>query len=437
MVASAALIVGLATFVVKVAAMLKEVAVAHEFGTSSVLDAFYIAYLLPSFATNVLAGAVETSFQPKYIEVRERQGSRAARAYFGDVLIVFSGVLTLVAGACFVAAPVVLPVLGSGFSPAKLELTATLFRWLLPFLVLKTIAIFFTRTLNAEGSFGLPAMAPLAVPITILAALVLLVGRIGIYALVVGVLLGTLLELAVIGIDLVRSKVVPKWGWSGRVDDLRDTLNQFAPMLAGGLLMASADLVDQSMAAALGPGSVASLNYGNRVVGGVLAVGATGVGTAVLPHFSTLVAKGNWRELEGSLRRNVKLIVLVGVPLAAVLIFLSEPIIRVLFEHGEFNAGDTRLVAAIQALYLLQIPVYVLTVLLGRLVSSLKSNQVLMWGAAISLVANISLNYLFSRWMGVKGIALSTSVVYLLSVAYLTVVLRGLLSRRREGGVGE
>lgn len=119
------------------------------------------------------------------------------------------------------------------------------------------------------------------------------------------------------------------------------------------------------------------------------------------------------------------------VPLTLGLLYFSEPLVRVLFERGAFTAADTHLVAKVQTLFLLHIPFYTLSILLVRLISSLQANHLLMWGAVISLVINIVLNYVLGLWLGVAGIALSTSVVYLVSFCYLFCVTMLIMSRRR------
>ncbi len=94
-----------------------------------------------------------------------------------------------------------------------------------------------------------------------------------------------------------------------------------------------------------------------------------------------------------------------------------------LFERGNFTPKDTDVVASIQSMFLLQIPFYTLTILFVRMISSLQANQVLLWGTAISFLVNVTLNYVLMQPMGVAGIALSTSIVYVILSIFLGVVL--------------
>jgi putative peptidoglycan lipid II flippase len=205
-------------------------------------------------------------------------------------------------------------------------------------------------------------------------------------------------------------------------------------MAVGALLMNSTGVVDLAMAAMLGPGSVATLNYANRLVLFVLGFCSAAMSTVLLPHFSGMVARGDWAAVRSTLRTYLGWLAVTTVPLTGFLIWLSVPITRVMFERGAFGAETTVVVGGIQALYLIQIPFYLMGILLVRLISSLKANHVLMWGSAVSVVVNLALNYAFMKWLGVSGIALSTSLVYVVSFGFLSIALSRLLKTAMAGG---
>ena len=130
-----------------------------------------------------------------------------------------------------------------------------------------------------------------------------------------------------------------------------------------------------------------------------------------------------------TLRTYVRLILLTTVPLTLLCIYLSEWLVQVIFERGAFTMADTQVVSQVQAFLLLQIPLYLVGILIVRLVSALKANWVLMWGCVINFVVNVVLNYVLMQWLQVAGIALSTSLVYLVSVIYLSIMLERVLKQ--------
>ena len=192
--------------------------------------------------------------------------------------------------------------------------------------------------------------------------------------------------------------------------------------------MGSTSLVGQSMAAMLGPGSVSVLAYGSKITALILGVGSIAISTAVLPHFSRMVARAEWDSVRHTLMTYARLIVVITLPVMFILIYFSEPLVRVLFQRGAFTEADTVLVAWVQGLFLLQIPVYVLGMLLVRLISALQANRILMWGAGINLLFNIVCNYFLMKWLGVGGLALSTSLMYLVSTGFLLIMALRLMN---------
>jgi putative peptidoglycan lipid II flippase len=427
---AAILTVGGFTVVAKLASTAKELVVAHQFGTGDALDAFLIAFLLPSFFVIVVAESLNAALMPTYIHVREHEGREAAQRLFSGVLIWSTAALIAVASLLALASSYVLPVLASGFGPDKLELTRSLFYVLLPALVVSGFGTIWRAVLNAGERFALAAATPIVTPV--LAVLTLLAfGRFwGIYAFAIGTVGGFVLEAGLLAWSLKRQGfyLVPRW--YGLDSATRQVMKQYVPMVAGAFLMSSTLVVDQSIAAMLGSGSVSALNYGNKITAMLTSIGSMALGTAVLPHFSRMVAVNDWSGVRHTLRTYASLILLTTVPLALALAYLSEPLVGLLFQRGAFTAGDTRLVGQVQAFYMLQIPFYILGTLIVRLISSLRGNSLLMWGAAISFSVNIALDYVFALWLGVAGIALSTTVVLLLSCCYLSYALLRLMRKR-------
>jgi putative peptidoglycan lipid II flippase len=430
---SAIVTVGGITVLIKLMAAAKEVVVARQFGTGDALDAFLIAFLLPSFAINVVAGSFNAALIPTFIQVREHEGREAAQRLFSNVMVWSTALLVAVSVLLGLLASYILPILGSGFGPGKLALTRSLFFVLLPALTVSGLATIWSSILNASERFALAAVAPMITPIVTVLVLLVMGNIWGVYSLAVGMVCGFVLEASLLSRGLRRHgfSIIPRW--HGIDPATKQVINQYVPMIAGAFLMSSTTLVDQSMAAMLGSGSVSALSYGNKVVAFAMGIGATALSTAVLPHFSHMVAMGDWLGVRHTLKTYARLILLVTVPVTLVLVYFSESLVGLLFQRGAFTVADTHLVGQVQAFYLMQAPFYVLGTMLVRLISSLKANYVLMWGTIISVFLNVTLNYLFMKWLGIPGIALSTSVVYTLSFGYLLFMLIRLLQKSEDG----
>lgn len=415
--------VGILTLAVNLAATGKELLVAHQFGTGDVLDALLIAILLPSFAINVVAGSFNTAFIPTFIHVHEQEGPAAAQRFLSNMTSLNSALFIAVSILLALTASLTIPVLGSGFDAEKLALTRTLFFILIPILFINGFSKIWTAVLNAKEHFALAAFSPAMIPLVAILFL-LFMGQVwGIYALAIGTVGGFGMEAGLLAWGLKRGGYSLRPRWHGWDPAMRRMIGQYLPVVAGALLMSSTTLIDQSMAAMLGPGSVSTLNYGNKIVALVIGVGSISLSTAIFPHFSRMAAMKDWEGLRKTLKRHISLVLLATVPLTAGLVYWSRPLIRVFFERGAFTSTDTYLVSQVQSFYLLQIPFFFLGILIIRLISSVRANTILMQAAILNLVAKIVLNYLLMQRFGAAGIALSTTFVYMLSLVFCTLMV--------------
>ena len=432
----AALTVGLLSLLARGGIALRELVIAKSFGRGDAIDAFLIAFALPTFVVNLLMGALASSLIPVLIQTRKTQGAAAGQKLLSSMM--FLSVITLSAVALLLGllAPYYLPYLGSSFSAAKLQLTRDVLLMLLPWVIFSGCGLFVSAALNAGEKFAVPSLAPLITPLATIVFIVLTAPRWGVVSLVAGTVSGSILEAAVL-IRALKSKEA-QWTlrWGGMDANVRGVLLQCAPMLAGAFLMGSTSLVDQSMAAMLAGGSVAALSYGSKIVGAISTTGANALSTAALPYFSKMISANDWNGCRHTLKRYSLLAASVTLPLTLLLMVFSRPLVRLVFQRGAFTAADTELVTWIQICYAIQIPFYVLSLLFVRFLSSARRNDLLMYASAINLFVDIVLNLFFMRFWGVAGIALSTSIVFLISFAFVSICSIRILSRKRMGTDG-
>jgi putative peptidoglycan lipid II flippase len=421
--------VGFMTIVSKGMVFVQVLVLAFFFGAGNALDAFFIAYLIPSFAVVVIAQSFNVALVPTYVQVRDRDGQRPAQQLLSTMTFGSIGLLLAIMLLLALASPIFLPVLGAGFAPDKVALTQELFLIMLPILLFNGLSTIWRSVLNAHESFALAALAPLTTPLVVLLLLMTTAPVWGIYAVAIGTLIGMLLEMVILGwkLNSMHIRLLP--GWYGWTPEVQQVVRQYMPMVAGALMMSSTRLVDQSMAAMLGPGSVASLELGGKIIEAFLLLGTTALGTALLPYLSSIVANADWRNMRNTLLTYTVLILATTIPVVIVMIIFSVPIVAVIFQRGEFTAEDTRIVAQIQAAYALQIPFYMMSILVVRAISALKANRILMWAALVNMFTNIGFNYLFIQVFGIVGIAVSTSLVYFGSWLMVTVGLYRVLRR--------
>ena len=426
--------IGALTLIVQFVGVAKELLVAARFGTGDALDAFLMAMVIPTFIVNVVGGSFQSALTPIFVRARDQEGDRAAQELFSSVTGYCATFLLLIILFIAFLGRLILPLLASGFHPEKLALTQTIFYWLLPMIAFQGMIVIWSAVLNAKGRFALAAIAPVLLPLITMIALISVGYRLGVYSLVVGTIAGFIVQAIVIGFGLRSQGLRLRPRWEKNNPQVRAMMRQYVHIVAGAVLMSGAALVDQAMAATLRAGSISALSYGSRFVTTGLGLTAGSIGTAAFPYFSKQVAGRDWVTLWQTLRGYLRWIFAITVPISLLIFVFSGQIVQLLYERGAFLPEDTYLVARVQSFLIFQIPFYIGGILVVRVISSLQANQILMWASGLNLLLKVAMNYLFMQWMGVAGIALSTSLMFLGSFIFVYYYVRIVLNRAQESG---
>jgi putative peptidoglycan lipid II flippase len=399
-----------AGILVKIVATFKEFAVAGVYGRSDAMDAFLAAFLIPNLLINLISESMNQALVPTLIRVREQEGHDRAQKLLSSAML---WVCLLLIAACIAMALTArgfFPLIASHFPPAKLALSIRIFYALLPVVLITGIATNCTAVLNTFDRFALPALAPVATPAAIILAAFLWSGRLGIWAIVYATLAGALVHAGIVAWMMDAHGYRFRLFWHGATEATREVAQQYGPVLLSGVVASGGLLVDQSMAAMLPSGSVSALAYANRFVSVVVTLLAGAVSSAVVPHFSRMIAHRDWTGCRHTLKTWVRLTALVSTPIALALILGSHWLIRAAFQHGVFSPADTALVTPVLAMYAIQIPFFVSSRVFYRFLVAMRRADLIFYCGALNLALDIVLNLILMRWFGVAGIALATSL---------------------------
>lgn len=426
--------ISLLTVLAKLLGAVKEAVVAAQFGPGDLVDAYLIAFVLPSFLFTVLAQSFRGVLIPVLVRARLDGGEQPVEELMARAMSVGVWILAGGTGILIGIGPFLLPLLGSGFDPAKLQLVQRIYWVLVPTFALHGFVSIRSAVLHSQRRFTWAFATESVVPVAQLLAVVFLARSLGIQSLAWGLVAGLALQAILVEVPVSSSGFKLEIRSFPRDSSLRRRLvSEYLHLSFGSCIMGSTVMVDQVMAASLVGGSVSALGYGTKLISFVLKIGSVSLATALLPFFSQMVAARQWRELRDFCKSLVFWTFTISIPLVALIFWFSNDLVSLVFQRGQFTAEDTELVGRIQAMYAIQIPFYTGGLLAGRLLTALLQTRVLIIGSAISLIMNITLNYLLMQWLGVVGISLSTSLVRVLVFFFLTALAFLVLSRAQAG----
>lgn len=169
-------------------------------------------------------------------------------------------------------------------------------------------------------------------------------------------------------------------------------------------------LIDKAIASTLPVGSISWLNYADDIIQLVLGIFITAIVTVFFPVISQEYNKEDIESLKRVMNKGVSLILKIAIPAMIILIILSEPIVKLLFERGEFGPKATYMTSQVLVYYALGLGSMALVLILTKIHYAIDDSTTPMKYGFIGVTANLFLNIILSKYMGTKGIALATSI---------------------------
>jgi putative peptidoglycan lipid II flippase len=416
---------------VKVASFVKEAVVAAAFGVSGAMDTYLMGLMLIGVPSSLLLNAVQTALIPFFVEVRERDGTQGTASFLRSAASATLLAMTALLLLWFALLPWIIGIVGHGFEPAKRDAVRSIFVWLIPYYFLNGLNLLGHGALQAEKRFLPTALAPLC---TILVTIAIVLGTGGgdVHKLVLGLVIGSLLEWMVLHWQLHRGGASLLPGNMSLTPEILRIAKGSAVLVGGTFVLCFSPMIEQGLASGLGKGTVAAMGYAFRLPAMISGLLVTAVGVTVLPFFSEMVARRDNAGCERAFRRYAFVLLAGGCVLMLALVAFSEPLVALGFQRGVFSPEDTRLVAQIQRAYLVQIPGALVGMLAMRLLVAQGAYSIVTVNSSLSVVFSGVLAWALSRRMGAVGIALGLSIVATISamVMVLTILRRFASSRR-------
>lgn len=419
----------------RVLGLARETMTAAVFGTSALASAYVTAFQLPNLFRRLLAeGGMTAAFVPTLndeLEKRQRVGAFGLVNQVASWLLVISGALVLLAMVVLSQHRMI-----ADFGQALGVDAATIGRWLLaaklavvlfPYLIFVCLAAAFSAALQTLNRFLEPALSPVWLNLSMIGLLVIgsCIGgtdTVKMNWFCGGVLLGGFLQMAVPAWALTRE------GWSPRFDLQRSEQVCTVARLMGPAVFGSAVyLINMTVSRFIGlsvsDAANSVLNYAQRLMELPIGVFAVAVSTVVFPLISRHAARGDMEQLGNAYRKGMRLILMINVPAAVGLVVLSEPVIRMLFQHGKFKAADTSLMVPVLVVYALGLPFFSFVNLVLRAFYAQKDTKTPVRAGLLSFVVNIVLSLVLMGPFSIVGLAAAGNAAILVQAWYLQVRL--------------
>jgi len=432
----AASTVGGWTMLSRVLGFVRDIILARVLGAGILADAFFVAFKLPNFFRRLFAeGTLTVALVPVLTDER-KEGEEEAHSFLNAMTGLLLLALTALTVAGTLAMPWLLMVFAPGFAdePDRWQQTLLLARWMFPYLAFISLTAMAWAVLNTYKRFSLAAASPALLNVALIFAALVLAPNMENPALglAFGVLLGGVLQLGIQFPALKKLGWVPRPRLDLKMAAVRRTLKLFGTAVLGIAAIQINLLVGTILATLLPVGAVSFLYYADRIMELPLALFGIAMGTAILPTLSEHMSNGDRAAAKHDLSYGLAWLLWLTLPALVGMIWLAEPIIATLFEHGKFTSADTVATAHALQAYGVGLVAFCWVRVLAAACYAEKDAATPTRYATYGVVANIVLAIILMQSLAHVGLALATSLA-----AFVNGVLLFVHVHRNYGGVFE
>lgn len=414
-----------------------QVLLAKLFGAGAEMDSYFAATTIPTLIKTVFISAINIAFIPVFIECLVGKEEREAWLLAGSFMNLILVILSLMALTGIILAPQIVRIVFPGFKigAEQFSLTVGLLRILLLTIIFSGATALLAGIHYSFNRFALPFIAPVINSICIIGFTVLFSGRMGVWSVALGALVGSIVQFGVLCPILLRS---------GRYSlticyknaALVKIITLMAPWAAAAMVYKANTIVDRFIASGLPTGSITYLGYAYLIIQTTAAAATQGISTVLFPLMAKRVASGSIEELKVVISLAVRMILFIILPIITILVILRNPIIQILFQRGEFTANDTVSVGSALACYSGALFAMSVGNVIAYVYYACQDTKIPAIVGVGGMIIHVVLALELTRSLSYLGPAISFSVMAMLNLTLLILLLRKKLSGIRLGEIG-
>ncbi|MDO6355547.1 murein biosynthesis integral membrane protein MurJ [Caloramator sp. CAR-1] len=418
------------TILSKFLGFLRETLLAYKFGASYDTDIYTFAIGLVMLIFNSIGSGIGTTFIPILTEFIERK-SKEDRIRFVNNVINIVGILVIgfiLFGIIF--SKYIVMVFAPGFKGELVVFNKAIVVSKLMFISMIFIAMqsIFTGILQSHKEFTAPAFVGVLMNVVIISYLALFAGKFGVYGLTIATIVAYFVQFAFLIPKFKKLGYYYEFYLNIKDENIIRMVKLMAPVIIGVSVSQVNFLVDRMLATTVGEGSIAVLNFANKLNMFVYGIFAVAITTVIYPTLSTYSAQENLKAYKNALIKGINVILLIMLPATIGMMILRQPIVDIVFKRGAFDSGAAYLTSIALLCYSPGMIFIGVRDVVGRAFYSIKDTKTPMINSVVGVILNIILNIILVKFIGVAGLALATSI----SVTVVTLLLIRSLNRKIE-----
>lgn len=401
----------------RILSFIKGILTASRIGVNYKMDSYLLAFGAIMLLTKIIGDGIIISLIPLLQEIQEKDGTNRRMDYTNNLInttVLLSFILIVIG---YFAAPVLIKIFGPGFKGKELQDTILLFRIGLPIITVSWIRSIGAGFLQSDHAFRAGAKGGISNAVVYIIYLLFLSKYFGLKGLMVTGIIAIISQIYIIMRAMEKKGYKYEWKIDLKDRYLPKVIVFLLPIIAGIGINELNNAVDNAIASTLSSGSIAELNYANEIITLFLGIFIAAIVTVIFPALSECHNKKDEECVKDGIHHGIFMLFKIAIPVSIVLITMAEPIVKIVFERGAFNAEATFFTSGSLSYYAVGLTAMAIIPLITRAYYAIHDMKTPVLLGTLALGVNIVLDLLLAPYMGASGLALGTSVATILAVA--------------------
>lgn len=399
----------LITIISQLTGFIREFVLSYFYGASEISDSYIVSTTIPSVLFNFIVVAISANYIPLYIKVKHSDGEEAAFKFTNNILSILIIIAIIVIILTLFFTKNIVRIFAMGFDSDTLNL-AIKFTKISIFSVLSIgTFIILKGILNSNNVYLAPALTGL--PMNIITIICILISaKTNPLVLAIGSVIASAAQIVFLYPSLQKIKFKYKFYIDLRDKNVLNVIRRSLSVIIGSSVKQINKLIDQTIASMVAIGGISALNYASTINGLVQAVFVLTILPIIYPKISRMAIDKDMDNLKRTVNKSVVYILLFILPATVGAIVLAKPIVGFLFGRGAFDEYAIDMTAKVLVFYSIGISGFGLREILTKTFYALEDTKTPMLNGVIGVLINVALNLILSKYLGIGGLALATSI---------------------------
>lgn len=416
-------IIMIVSLVSKLLGFVRDMLIANNFGVGMYTDAYNIAVTIPETIFTLVGLAISTAFLPMLSKIQAKKGKKEMYDFANNVI----NILFIVSLIFFVVTSIfskeIVSILAKGFSEEALNLAVRLTKITLLNLLFLSINACFTSMLQVNEDFVIPSILGLFFNLPMIIYL-LLFRNYDIVGLTVANVVGNLFRVIV----QIPSLLTHGYKYKSIIRIKDERLKEIGILIVPVIIGAGANslnmIVDKNIASSLSPGTISALDYGQKLIIFINTIITTSIANVAYPVMANLRNNGDIEGFINTLKKSIVYLALLLIPITVGAMIFGKDIVKIVYGRGQFNENAVMMTTLAFMGYGLGIFFTGIRDILNSTLFSMGKTKITTVNGVIGVIINIILSITLSRYYGIMGIALASSIAMLVTSLLLLLSIR-------------